>query len=135
MVVLNVDHPDIRDFVECKAFEERKAWALIAAGYDSSLDGPAYSSIFFQNANNSVRVTDEFMRAALENRPWNTRFVNSGEVCETIPARDVLRQIAEAPHQCGDPGMQFDTTINDWHVSNGAHQLYPGVHAPRRQRL
>ena len=116
MVVLNVDHPDIRDFVECKAFEERKAWALIAAGYDSSLDGPAYSSIFFQNANNSVRVTDEFMRAALEGRPWNTRFVTSDEVCDTIPARDILRQIAEATHQCGDPGMQFDTTINDWHT-------------------
>jgi ribonucleoside-diphosphate reductase alpha chain len=116
MVVLNVDHPDIREFVECKAFEERKAWALIAAGYDGSLDGPAYSSIFFQNANNSVRVTDDFMRAALEGRPWTTRFVTSGEVCETIPARDILRQIAEATHQCGDPGMQFDTTINDWHT-------------------
>ncbi len=116
MVVLDVDHPDIVDFVRCKADEERKAWALIAAGYDSSLDGPAYSSIFFQNANNSVRVTDEFMRAALEGRPWSTRFVTSGQVCETKPARDILRMIAEATHQCGDPGMQFDTTINDWHT-------------------
>jgi len=116
MVVLNVDHPDIREFVTCKSDEERKAWALIAAGYDSSLDGPAYSSIFFQNANNSVRVTDEFMRAALEGRSWSTRYVTTGEVAETMPARDLLRQIAEATHQCGDPGMQFDTTINEWHT-------------------
>jgi ribonucleoside-diphosphate reductase alpha chain len=116
MVVLNADHPDVIDFIRCKAEEERKAWALIAAGYDASLDGPAYSSIFFQNANNSVRVTDDFMRAALEGRPWSTRFVTSGEVCDTVAARDLLRMIAEATHQCGDPGMQFDTTINDWHT-------------------
>jgi ribonucleoside-diphosphate reductase alpha chain len=116
MVVLNIDHPDILEFITCKAEEERKAWALIAAGYDASLDGPAYSSVFFQNANNSVRVTDEFMRAALEGRPWQTRYVTTGEVCETLPARDLLRRIAEATHQCGDPGMQFDTTINDWHT-------------------
>jgi ribonucleoside-diphosphate reductase alpha chain len=116
MVVLDADHPDVVEFIRCKAEEERKAWALIAAGYDSSLDGPAYSSIFFQNANNSVRVTDEFMQAALEGRPWSTRFVTSGEVCDTVPARDLLRMIAEATHQCGDPGMQFDTTINDWHT-------------------
>ncbi len=116
MVVLNIDHPDILEFITCKAEEERKAWALIAAGYDASLDGPAYSSIFFQNANNSVRVTDEFMRAALEGRPWQTRYVTTGEVCETLPARELLRRIAEATHQCGDPGMQFDTTINDWHT-------------------
>src|SRR5499425_1622322 len=94
MVVLNADHPDIREFVACKADEERKAWALIAAGYDSSLDGPAYSSIFFQNANNSVRVTDEFMRAALEGRTWSTYAVMSGEVHETVPARSMLRMIA-----------------------------------------
>src|SRR5258706_213192 len=116
MVVLDAGHPDIVDFIRCKADEERKAWALIAAGYDSSLDGPAYSSIFFQNANNSVRVTDDFMRAALEGRTWTTRFVRDGEACETMPARDVLRMIAEATHQCGDPGMQFDTIINDWHT-------------------
>src|SRR5437867_1999551 len=116
MVVLNADHPDVVAFIRCKADEERKAWALIAAGYDRSLDGPAYGSIFFQNANNSVRVTDEFMRAALEGRPWSTRFVTSGEVAETMPARTILRLIAEATHQCGDPGMQFDTTINDWHT-------------------
>src|SRR5437870_7521759 len=116
MVVLNADHPDIVEFIRCKAEEERKAWALIAAGYDPSLDGPAYGSIFFQNANNSVRVTDEFMRAALEGRPWSTRFVTSGEVANTMPARTILRLIAEATHQCGDAGLQFDTTINDWHT-------------------
>jgi len=116
MVVLDVDHPDVMEFIHCKAEEERKAWALIAAGYDASLDGPAYGSIFFQNANNSVRVTDEFMKAALEGRPWSTRFVTNGEVAETMPARDILRHIAKATHQCGDPGMQFDTTINAWHT-------------------
>src|SRR5712692_6927034 len=116
MVVLDADHPDIVEFIRCKAEEERKAWALIAAGYDASLDGPAYGSIFFQNANNSVRVTDEFMRAALEGRPWTTRYVTNGAVAETRPARDLLRLIAEATWQCGDPGMQFDTTINDWHT-------------------
>jgi ribonucleoside-diphosphate reductase alpha chain len=116
MVVLDADHPDIVEFIHCKADEERKAWALVAAGYDPSLDGPAYGSVFFQNANNSVRVTDEFMRAALEGQPWSTHFVTTGEVAETRPARDVLRMIAEATHQCGDPGMQFDTTINAWHT-------------------
>jgi ribonucleoside-diphosphate reductase alpha chain len=116
MVVLNVDHPDIVDFIRCKEVEERKAWALIEAGYDSSLDGPAYGSVFFQNANNSVRATDDFMNAVVENRPWETRFVLDGEVCEKFHARDVMRMIAEATHLCGDPGMQFDTTINDWHT-------------------
>jgi ribonucleoside-diphosphate reductase alpha chain len=116
MVVLNVDHPDVMEFIHCKVEEERKAWALIAAGYDSSLDGPAYGSVFFQNANNSVRVTDEFMRAAVEGRTWSTRFVTSGQPCEARPAREILHAIAEATHQCGDPGMQFDTTINDWHT-------------------
>jgi ribonucleoside-diphosphate reductase alpha chain len=116
MVVLNVDHPDVMEFVRCKVEEERKAWALIAAGYDSSLDGPAYGSVFFQNANNSVRVTDEFMRAAVEGRQWSTRFVTNGQPCETRPAREILHAIADATHQCGDPGMQFDTTINDWHT-------------------
>src|SRR5690349_23351079 len=116
MVVLNADHPDIVEFIKCKAAEERKAWALIAAGYDGSLDGDAYSSIFFQNANNSVRVTDEFMQAALEGRTWSTRNVLDGTECAQMPARQLLRMIAEATHQCGDPGMQFDTTINDWHT-------------------
>src|SRR5262245_10543266 len=116
MVVLDASHPDIVEFIRCKAEEERKAWALVAAGYDASLDGPAYSSIFFQNANNSVRVTDEFMRAALEGRPWSTRFVTSGEVAETRPARELLHMIAEATHQCADPGMQSDTTGKRWHT-------------------
>jgi ribonucleoside-diphosphate reductase alpha chain len=116
MVIINADHPDVMDFVRCKEEEEKKAWALIDAGYDSSLDGPAYGSVFFQNANNSVRATDEFMQAAADGRPWQTRFVLGGEVCETMPARDLLRAIAEATHVCGDPGMQFDTTINAWNT-------------------
>jgi ribonucleoside-diphosphate reductase alpha chain len=116
MVVLNADHPDIVDFIKCKVEEERKAWALIEAGYDSSLDGPAYGSVFFQNANNSVRATDGFMQAVLDDADWQTHFVKSSEVAETYRAREILRMIAEAAHACGDPGMQFDTTINLWHT-------------------
>ncbi|GIW42060.1 MAG: ribonucleoside-diphosphate reductase subunit alpha [Candidatus Binatia bacterium] len=116
MVILNVDHPDIVEFIRCKEEEEKKAWALIEAGYDGSLDGPAYGSVFFQNANNSVRVPDEFMRAVEEDGTWQTRYVLTGEVAETYRARDLLRMIAEATWVCGDPGMQFDTTINDWHT-------------------
>ena len=116
MVVLNADHPDIKDFINCKVEEERKAWALIEAGYDSSLDGPAYGSVFFQNANNSVRASDEFMRAVLDDGSWQTHFVKGGEAAETYRARELLRWIAEAAHACGDPGMQFDTTINLWHT-------------------
>ena len=116
MVIINADHPDVVDFVRCKEEEEKKAWALIDAGYDASLDGPAYGSVFFQNANNSVRATDDFMQAAVDGKPWQTRFVLGGEVCETMPARELLRAIAEATHICGDPGMQFDTTINDWNT-------------------
>src|SRR5262245_14190755 len=116
MVVLNADHPDIFEFVNCKAAEEKKAWALIEAGYDSSIDGEAYSSVFFQNANNSVRATDDFMRAVIDNRPWSTRYVTTEDICTTLPARDLLRKIAEATWFCGDPGMQFDTTINAWHT-------------------
>jgi len=116
MVVLNADHPDIVDFIKCKVEEEKKAWALIEAGYDSSLDGPAYGSVFFQNANNSVRATDGFMQAVLDDAEWQTHFVKSSEVAETRPARKILHMIAEAAHACGDPGMQFDTTINLWHT-------------------
>jgi ribonucleoside-diphosphate reductase alpha chain len=116
MVVLNADHPDIVEFIKCKQEEEKKAWALIAAGYDSSLDGPAYSSVFFQNANNSVRVTDEFMRAVLDDAPWQTHFVKSHEIAGDYRARELLQMIAEAAWACGDPGMQFDTTINSWHT-------------------
>lgn len=117
MVVLNIDHPDIVDFIECKAKEERKAWTLVDAGYDSSLDGEAYSSIFFQNANNSVRVTDEFMKAVVEDRDFATRFVSDGQPAKSHRARDLMRMIAEAAWQCGDPGMQFHTTVNKWHTS------------------
>ncbi len=116
MVILNADHPDVPEFIRCKEEEEKKAWALIDAGYDASLDGPAYGSVFFQNANNSVRATDAFMRAVLEDAEWQTRFVMNDEVCARMPARQLLRDIAEATHVCGDPGMQFDTTINDWHT-------------------
>jgi ribonucleoside-diphosphate reductase alpha chain len=118
MVILNVDHPDVAEFVNCKADEERKAWALIDAGYDGAFNvrGGAYDSVFFQNANHSVRVTDEFMRAVVEDRDWQTRYVLSGQPCETFKARDLLAMMAQAAWQCGDPGMQFDTTINDWHT-------------------
>jgi ribonucleoside-diphosphate reductase alpha chain len=116
MVVLNADHPDIVEFIRCKEEEEKKAWALIEAGYDSSLDGPAYGSVFFQNANNSVRVTDAFMRAVEDDGAWETRYVLSGAVAGTYKARDLMRMIAAATHVCGDPGLQFDTTINSWHT-------------------
>jgi ribonucleoside-diphosphate reductase alpha chain len=123
MVVLNVDHPDIEEFIKCKVEEEKKAWALIEAGYDSSLDGPAYGSVFFQNANNSVRVSDEFMQAAQDDREWKTRYVTSGTECQTFKARDLLRMIAESTYFCGDPGMQFDTTINDWHTCSNSGRI------------
>jgi ribonucleoside-diphosphate reductase alpha chain len=116
MVVLNIDHPDIEDFIKCKVEEERKAWALIDAGYDGSLDGPAYSSVFFQNANNSVRATDDFMRAVIDDGVWQTKFVKTGDIAGEYRARDLLRMIADAAHACGDPGMQFDTTVNLWHT-------------------
>ena len=123
MVVLDIDHPDIEDFIKCKVEEEKKAWALIEAGYDSSLDGPAYGSVFFQNANNSVRVTDDFMRAVQEDRDWQTKYVRSGEPCETFKARDLLRMIGESTYFCGDPGMQYDTTINDWHTCSNTARI------------
>lgn len=123
MVILNADHPDIEKFIWCKAKEERKAHTLIDAGYDPSLDGEAYSSIFFQNANNSVRATDEFMRAVVEDADWWTRSVVSGQPVNRHRARNLLRQIAEATHQCGDPGMQFDTTINRWHTCKASGRI------------
>ena len=116
MVILNVDHPDIVDYIKCKADEEKKAWALIDAGYDPSLNGPAYSSIFFQNSNNSVRVPDEFMQAVEKNGAWTTKAVTTGQPVDTYRAQDLMDMICEAAHQCGDPGLQFDTTINDWHT-------------------
>ena len=118
MVILNTDHPDIVEFVNCKADEEKKAWALIDAGYDGAFNvrGGAYDSVFFQNANHSVRVTDEFMQAVIEDREWHTRYVLSGDPCESFRARDLMKMMAEAAWQCGDPGIQYDTTINDWHT-------------------
>ena len=118
MVILNIDHPDIVEFINSKAEEERKAWALIEAGYEGAFNvkGGAYDSVFFQNANHSVRVTDEFMRAVVEDREWHTTYTLSGQPCETYRARDLMKMMAEAAWQCGDPGIQYDTTINDWHT-------------------
>lgn len=116
MVILNADHPDIVDFIQCKAKEERKAWALIDAGYDGSFNGEAYNSIFFQNANHSVRITDAFMRAVQDDGDWSTRYILTSESCDTYKARDLLRMIAQCTHECGDPGMQFDDIINRWHT-------------------
>src|SRR6476620_911405 len=116
MVILNAEHPDIVEFINCKVEEEKKAWALIDAGYDGSSTGVAYGSVFFQNSNNSVRVTDEFMRAVMDNGEWTTKAVRDGAPVQTFKARDLMRQIAEATHICGDPGMQYDTTVNDWHT-------------------
>jgi ribonucleoside-diphosphate reductase alpha chain len=116
MVILNVDHPDVEDFIWCKAVEERKARALRDSGFDMDLDGKDSHSIQYQNANNSVRVTDEFMQAYLDDRDWKLKAVLSGESLKTIRARDVMRQVAQAAWECADPGMQYDTTINDWHT-------------------
>jgi ribonucleoside-diphosphate reductase alpha chain len=116
MVVLDVDHPDVDRFIWCKAKEEKKAHTLVDAGYDSSLDGEAYSSVFFQNANNSVRVNDEFMHAVAEDGDFWTKSRVNGQPVKRFKARQLLRDIAEATHQCGDPGMQFDTTVNRWHT-------------------
>jgi len=124
MVILNADHPDILDFINCKVEEEKKAWALIDAGYDGSFTGPAYSSVFFQNSNNSVRVTDDFMRAVLDDGDWETHAVRDGAVVDTYKARDLMRLIAEGTHVCGDPGMQFDTTINEWHTCPETDRIY-----------
>src|SRR5438876_2888734 len=117
MVILNADHPDIEEFIWCKAIEERKARALGEAGFDMDLDGKDSHSIQYQNANNSVRVTDEFMQAVLEDRDWQLRSVTTGEVARTVKARELMRQISEATWECADPGMQFDTTINRWHTA------------------
>ncbi|HXF36299.1 MAG TPA: LAGLIDADG family homing endonuclease [Actinomycetota bacterium] len=116
MVILNVDHPDVRDFIWCKALEERKARVLRDAGFDMDLDGRDSYSIQYQNANNSVRVTDEFMQAYLEDRDWKLKAVLTGETIETVRARELMREIAQAAWECADPGMQYDTTINEWHT-------------------
>jgi ribonucleoside-diphosphate reductase alpha chain len=116
MVILNADHPDVMEFINCKVEEEKKAWALIDAGYDGSFTGTAYTSVFFQNSNNSVRVTDDFMRAVLDDGEWQTKAVRDGSPMDTYKARDLMRGIAEGTWVCGDPGMQFDTTVNEWHT-------------------
>ena len=124
MAILNVDHPDIVDFIECKAKEEAKAYTLIKAGYDGSgPDSEAFSSIFFQNANNSVRVSDEFMRAYETDGDFTTYTVKGHQPVETYKARDIMHKIAEATWLCGDPGMQFDTTINRWHTSKNTARI------------
>lgn len=123
MVILNAEHPDIEEFINCKVEEEKKAWALIDAGYDGSFTGVAYGSVFFQNSNNSVRVTDEFMRAVVDDGEWQTRSVTTGEVVDTYKARDLMRQIAEGTWVCGDPGMQYDTTVNDWHTCSNTARI------------
>src|ERR1700678_580855 len=124
MVILNIDHPDIIDFIECKSKEEAKAHTLVAAGYDgSSPDSEAYSSIFFQNANNSVRVTDDFMYAVLRDTDFSTKAVRDGRPMQTFKAKDLLYKISDATWRCGDPGMQFDTTVNRWHTSKNTARI------------
>src|SRR6202522_876306 len=124
MVILNADHPDIEVFIQCKVDEERKAWTLMQAGYDGSgPDSEAFTSIFFQNANNSVRVTDEFMHAVETDGTFTTRTVKAKEPVREFRAKDLMHQIAEATWQCGDPGMQYDTTINRWHTSKNTARI------------
>ncbi len=123
MVILDADHPDLMDFIESKAREEKKAYDLGSAGWDMSLNGEAWASVQFQNANNSVRATDDFMIAAVENRMWQLRAVTSGDVIEEVNARDLLRSISQAAWECGDPGMQFDTPINDWHTCSNSGRI------------
>ena len=124
MVVLNIDHPDIEDFIQCKVKEEKKAWTLMQAGYDGSgPDSEAFTSIFFQNANNSIRVTDEFMHAVETDGTFTTRTVKAKEPVKEYRAKDLMHQIAEATWQCGDPGMQYDTTINRWHTSKNTARI------------
>lgn len=123
MVILNVDHPDVENFIWCKTIEERKARVLQQAGFDMSLDGKDIFSVQYQNANNSVRVTDEFMQAVTDDDDWDLRSVSTGEVVKTIKARKLFRQFSEAAWECADPGMQFDTTINRWHTAPKAGRI------------
>ncbi len=123
MVILNVDHPDIVEFINCKVEEERKAWTLVEGGYDSSFNGPAYSSIFFQNSNNSVRVKDDFMKAVEEDSDWHTFAITTGQIMDTYKARDLMRMMADAAWACGDPGLQYDTTVNNWHTSPNTDRI------------
>jgi ribonucleoside-diphosphate reductase alpha chain len=117
MVILNAAHPDIVEFINSKANEEKKAWVLLDNGYAGGVDGEAYSSIFFQNANHSVRVTDEFMQAVVNDGDWSTKSVVTHETVDTYKARELMRMISDSAYICGDPGMQYDTTVNRWHTS------------------
>jgi len=123
MVILNIDHPDIVEFINSKKVEEEKAKSLIRLGYDSSLGGDAYSSVFFQNGNHSVRVPDAFMRAFEEDREWYTKKVKGGEMVDLFRAKDMMKMIAEATHTCGDPGLQFDSTVNKWHTCKNSGKI------------
>jgi ribonucleoside-diphosphate reductase alpha chain len=124
MVILNVDHPDIVEFITSKSNEERKAWVLLDHGYPGGVDGEAYSSVFFQNANHSVRVTDKFMEAVVRGGKWTTRAITTGEPVETYQAAHLMKMIAESAHICGDPGLQYDTTINRWHTCKNTAPIH-----------
>ena len=125
MVILDAGHPDVLEFIDSKAHEEQKAWALIEAGYDPSFTGEAYGSVFFQNANHSVRVTDAFMQAVVDDSEWTTHAVVAPhEPMDTYRARDIFRRMADAAHLCGDPGIQYDTTINEWHTSANTDRIH-----------
>ncbi len=124
MVILDAGHPDVLDFIDSKMLEEKKAWALIEQGYDPSFTGEAYASVFFQNANHSVRVTDEFMHSVEGDGDWTTHGVVDGQPMGTYKARDIFRRMADAAHLCGDPGIQYDTTINDWHTSANTDRIH-----------
>jgi ribonucleoside-diphosphate reductase alpha chain len=123
MVILNVDHPDIQDFMWCKVIEERKARVLRDNGFDMDLDGKDSFSVQYQNANNSVRVSDDFMQAVVDDADWHLRAVGTGEIVQTVKARHIMRQFAEAAWECADPGMQYDTTINRWHTSSNTARI------------
>ncbi len=124
MVILDVGHPDIDKFITCKVEEEEKAWALMDAGYDGSIDGPAYGSIYFQNANNSVRVNDEFMSAVEADDEWVTKAVTTGEPVQTWRAKELMGLMSESAWKCGDPGIQYDTTINKWHTCKNTDRIF-----------
>ena len=123
MEILNIDHPDILEFIDSKQMEEKKAWALIEQGYDGGLNGQAYGSVAFQNCNMSVRAQDEFMQAVRAGGEWTTKRVKDGSVCETLKAKEVLKRVAEGTHICGDPGMQFDSIINKWHTCKNSGRI------------
>ena len=138
MVVLDVDHPDIEDFIWCKAREEEKAAALRDAGFDMRLDSDAFASVQYQNANNSVRVTDEFMQAVEEDDDWELTARTDGSAIKTVKARELMRQIADAAWRCADPGVQYDTTINRWHTCpeyRADQRVEPVLRVHARRRL